>query len=120
MAIERVSRATAAGPIREQPPRPSERGAVSTGGEALPPDGNAVPPAAAPPVDISRAINALNQFLRDSQRSFLFRLDGSSGRTVITIVNPNTGEIVRQIPPEEVLNAARTLREAGVLLSTRA
>lgn len=121
MAIESIRRSAETGPVREATPARGATEDARAGGESLPDGGKDVPPrAAVPPLDISRAITNLNEFLKDSQRDFVFRLDQSSGRTVITIVNPNTGEIVRQIPPEEVLNAARTLKEAGILLSTRA
>lgn len=119
MAIEIVGKS--GNTVGERQPQPVQPRPAAAGGEALPASGNDVPPRAeVPAVDISRAITNLNQFLKDSQRNIVFQLDQSSGRTVITIVNPNTGEIVRQIPPEEVLNAARTLRDAGILLSARA
>jgi flagellar protein FlaG len=88
-------------------------------GNALPPGGDAPPPPAAAP-DLSRAIAALNRFLADSQRSFRFQVDDASGRTIVRIVNPETGELVRQIPSEDVLAAARALRDAGSLLNLRA
>jgi flagellar protein FlaG len=89
-------------------------------GSALPPGGEPPPPAALPAPDLSRAVAVLNRFLADSQRSFRFQVDDASGRTIVRIVNPGTGEIVRQIPSEDVLAAARALRDAGNLLSLRA
>jgi flagellar protein FlaG len=89
-------------------------------GNALPPGGEVPPPAAAPAPDLSRAIAVLNRFLADSQRSFRFQVDDASGRTIVRIVNPETGEVVRQIPSEDVLAAARALRDAGNLLDLRA
>lgn len=121
MAIELTKHATGAKAASGAAPAKPVTTRADEGGQVLPPGGKDVPVRVeAPPVDISRAITNLNQFLKDSQRDFLFQLDQSSGRTIITIVNPSTGEIVRQIPPEEVLNAARTLRDAGILLSARA
>lgn len=121
MAIELWKSATGTNAVRETTPAKAVPARAGGSGQALPDGGKDVPVRAEPPpIDISRAITNLNRFLQDSQRDFLFRLDQSSGRTIITIVNPSTGEIVRQIPPEEVLNAARTLRDAGILLSARA
>jgi flagellar protein FlaG len=91
----------------------------STGND-VPADGGSVPPSmparpeAPPPADLSRAVEALNQFLRESQRSLLFQVDEASGRTIITVVDPNSGEIVRQIPPEETLAMARSV-SVGIL-----
>jgi flagellar protein FlaG len=48
-----------------------------------------------------------------------FRVDESSGRTVITVLDATTREIVRQIPSEEVLALARAIETSGALLDTR-
>lgn len=121
MAIDVQKLASGTSPVRETGPvQPAAAPARESGGGVLPPGGNDRPPVEVPAVDISRAISNLNQFLQDSQRDLMFRLDQASGRVVITILNPNTGEIVRQIPPDEVLKAARNLREAGILLSAHA
>ena len=119
MAIEITRKATTT-TERVAPAAPSADATRASGGRDLPPDGNEVPRAPPVPAEISRAVSNLNRFLEDSQRDFVFQLDSSSGRTIITIVNPNTGEIVRQIPPEEVLSAARPPREAGILLNAKA
>jgi flagellar protein FlaG len=95
-----------------------ERPAAS--GTPVPPGGNASPPQVAEAADLSRAVAALNRFLADSQRSFRFQVDDDSGRTIVRIVNPETGELVRQIPSEDVLAAARALRGAGSLINLRA
>jgi flagellar protein FlaG len=94
----------------------AERAAAS--GNALPPGGENPPPAAA--ADLSRAVAALNRFLADSQRSFRFQVDEATGSTIVRIVNPETGELVRQIPSEDVLAAAHALRSSGSLLDLRA
>ncbi len=91
--------------------------------EAPPPtadSGKDLPRPAPRPVDLSRVVEGLNRFLESSQRNLNFRVDEASGRTVITVVNPETNEIVRQIPPEELLTLARTLREAGLLFDALA
>jgi flagellar protein FlaG len=80
-----------------------------------------LPRAPAPePVDLSRVSEGLNRYLTSSQRNLNFRVDESSGRTIITVVNPETNEVVRQIPPEELLALARTMREAGLLFDALA
>ena len=63
-----------------------------------------------PKIDISRAIHNINAFLQENQRGLRFQVDKDTGRTVITVINPVSGEIVRQIPPQEVLNIARELK----------
>lgn len=89
-------------------------------GNARPPSGSIPPPAPIELPDLTQAVAALNQFLSDSQRSFRFVLDESTGQTIVRIMNPETGELVRQIPSEDVLAGARALRIAGSLLNARA
>jgi flagellar protein FlaG len=38
-----------------------------------------------------------------------FQVDEQSGRTVVTVKDRNTGEVIRQIPSEEILRLARNL-----------
>jgi uncharacterized FlaG/YvyC family protein len=43
-------------------------------------------------------------------------VDQASGRTVITVINAATKEVVRQIPPEQLLDIARNLSTSGSLI----
>ena len=46
-----------------------------------------------------------------------FSMDEASGRTVITVVDTNTQEVIRQIPSEEVLRMSQELdKMQGLLL----
>ena len=79
-------------------------------------------PAAPPPVpvaDAGRAVARLNELMSGAQRSLRFKVDEGSGRTVITVINPTTQEIIRQIPPEELLAIARSLEHLGSLIDAR-
>lgn len=58
---------------------------------------------------LEQTVNKLNEFARSYQRSLDFSVDEASNRTVIKVINTETGEVVRQIPPEEVLELARNL-----------
>jgi uncharacterized FlaG/YvyC family protein len=40
-------------------------------------------------------------------------MDQGSGRTVVRVVNPETQEVIRQIPTEEVLKLATFFRDTG-------
>ncbi len=48
-----------------------------------------------------------------------FSIDKDTGVTVIKVLNVETGEVVRQIPPEEVLAFMREFEKNGPLLSRR-
>ena len=92
-------------------------------GKFVVPSGEPLPePAASPPmpvIDISRAVERLNELMSSRQRSLRFEVDAGSGRTVITVINDATKEIVRQIPPEELLHIAQNLEQIGLLIDAR-
>jgi len=69
-------------------------------------------------LDVAKAIERINELSRGSRRDLRFRVDESSGRTIITVINAVTKEIVRQIPPEELLAIAQTLEQGGGLIDT--
>lgn len=58
-------------------------------------------------------VEKLNEFLRQSARHLQFRYDDSSGRTVITVVDAANGDVIRQIPSDELLALAERMRAAG-------
>lgn len=86
------------------------------GGGSLPPTGEAVPQAATPEA-LGAAVEQINQFLRANAREFVFQLDLSSGKSRVTIVNPQTGDVVRQIPDPHVLQLAQGLESSGLPLT---
>ncbi len=58
---------------------------------------------------LKAAAQAIEAYLHKSGRSLEFRVDDASGRTVVSVRNPQTGELIRQIPNEEVLRIASAL-----------
>jgi flagellar protein FlaG len=74
-----------------------------------------------PPADVAteaveRALLQLNEFMAQNRRSLRFQFDELSGRTIITVLDKETQEVVRQIPPPELLEIVRRLEQAGSLL----
>jgi flagellar protein FlaG len=51
----------------------------------------------------------IRQYLRESGRELDFRIDADTNRTVVTVRDQTTGEVIRQIPSEEILRIARSL-----------
>ncbi len=67
--------------------------------------------------EIDTAISQLNDYAQNLKRELHFSVDEASGRTVIKVTDPETEEIIRQIPPEEVLRIAESLEDnSGFLL----
>jgi flagellar protein FlaG len=70
--------------------------------------------------DLAKALRKLHDTMAAAQRNLSFRIDEGSGRTVITVVDAATKEVVRQIPAEEVLALSRALDATGTLVDARA
>lgn len=63
---------------------------------------------------VSEAVSRLNHGVR-------FEIDDSSDTIITKVIDRETNEIIRQYPPEEMLDIARRLREyVGVLLDIEA
>jgi len=70
---------------------------------------------------IQAAARTIDSFVRDMGRSLDFRVDSSSGKQIVRVSNPQTGEVVRQIPNEEAVQIARSLNYLqSVLVSIKA
>jgi flagellar protein FlaG len=89
--------------------RPASGKNAPAGGNDLPVSARAD---AATKLNIEDVVRHLAALARDSRRGVRFSVDEASGRTVITVLNATTDEVVRQIPEEEILKIARALRLA--------
>ena len=70
--------------------------------------------------NLKEAINLLNEQMRATGRNLNFSLDQALNRTIITVKNSHTGEIVRQIPDETVLRVAHNIEKLkGILLDEK-
>lgn len=58
-----------------------------------------------------RIVQQMNDFVSSINKGLSFRVDEESGRDVVTIYEAETGDIIRQIPDEEMLVILRRLRE---------
>ncbi len=80
-------------------------------GKALPTDGKASPQPANNSAEISEAVGQINDFIQTVDRNLSFSMDDTSGKTVIKVIDSNSGQLIRQIPNEEVLALASHLQE---------
>jgi flagellar protein FlaG len=63
----------------------------------------------------------LQKFVQAMGRNLNFTVDDTTGYHVVKVVNPTTGELVRQLPSEELLKVARDFeRLQNALVSQRA
>ena len=70
---------------------------------------------------IQRSVDTLNQRMEELGRSVRFSRDKEFDREVITVVNPESGDLIRQIPPEYAIRVSEGLRSMrGMLFDDKA
>ena len=65
---------------------------------------------------VDRSIDTLNKRMEDLGRAVRFSKDREFDREIITVVNPDSGDIVRQIPPEYAIRVSEGLKSLRGLL----
>ena len=65
--------------------------------------------------DLSSMVELINDYLQTAQRELQFEVDDASGFTLIKVLNQNDGQVIRQIPPETMVELATFLRDQGKL-----
>ncbi len=71
--------------------------------------------------DLGLAVSDIQSFVQSVKRNLNFSIDDSSGQVVVKVIDGDSGEVVRQIPSEEVLKLAARLDDVrSVLFETRA
>jgi flagellar protein FlaG len=67
-----------------------------------------------PTVDeVKSAVKQIEAFLKASGRSLQFKLDDASGHMVISVLDAESGDLIRQIPGEDALRIARALADGS-------
>jgi flagellar protein FlaG len=68
---------------------------------------------------VAASAQQIESYLRSVGRQLEYRIDDASGETVVTVRDVATGDLIRQIPGEEVLRLARALKDgAAALINT--
>jgi flagellar protein FlaG len=78
----------------------------------------------APPIEVPKIESVTKQidsFLRSMGRTINFRVDPGSGRTIVSVLDATTGEVIRQVPGEEALQLAQRIEDSlSALVDERA
>lgn len=80
---------------------------------------------ATPASNIGQAVGRLNDYVQILSRDLEFSFDEQSGDTIVKVIDSESGEVIRQIPPEEILAISQALNDAladtsGVILHAQA
>jgi flagellar protein FlaG len=70
---------------------------------------------------VEKAAKELESFVHSMGRNLNISVDGNTGYHVVTVTNPDTGEVIRQMPSPELLKIAQSLpKYDGLLLNRKA
>ncbi len=103
----------------EQTPAPSTTRPVSSGkAKARPVEATGTP---APPTGstggLSGLVNDINDLVYElSATKVTFDVDDATGRHVVRVLNKETGDVIRQLPPEALLNLVARMRQLSGLI----
>lgn len=88
---------------------------------ASPSEPSARPEPAVDAGQVAEATRQVEQLFQTVRRNLQFKDDPTSGRLVVSVIDADSGEIIRQIPPERMLRMAANLEQiTGLLLGERA
>lgn len=114
-------RATAPGPSTMAS---GDRGSVRADGVAKDAVQPAAPAAKTAPYDqeeLGKAVDKINEKVQQVMREIKFSVDDKSDRVVIKVIDQATKEVIREIPPEDIIDVAEKLEQfRGVLLQEKA
>ena len=65
---------------------------------------------------LKAAVQEIEKFVQSVKRNLEFSIDEPSGKVVVKVIASDSGEVIRQIPNEEVLKLANSLNDASSLL----
>ncbi len=61
--------------------------------------------------ELEQMVYRLNEHAQSSRRDLQFALDEETGKTVITVIDRDTSEVIRQLPNDVTLNLAKQLND---------
>lgn len=104
--IEQTAASSAHRPIPAAKAKP--RPVASTGGSTAPTRSTG---------DVSGLVNDINALVFElAATTVTFDIDDATGRSVVRVLNKETGDVIRQLPPEALLNLVARMRQLSGLI----
>lgn len=88
-----------------------ERQDVAAGGKAIPAALTYEQLVESRKKELNNAVKTVAGYVQNITRELNFSVDEKLGKTVVTVVDQSTGELIRQIPTEDMLELSRNLAE---------
>lgn len=73
-------------------------------------------------LQLRNAVDGINKFMQQSNRNIRFSVDADTQKTVVKLVDSDTGDLIRQYPSKEVLEISKSIEnmQQGMLLKQQA
>ena len=65
---------------------------------------------------VAKAATQIQNFVQEMGRNLSFTVDETTGYNVVRVMNPETNEVIRQLPSEELLKIARSMEQLNSVL----
>ena len=65
---------------------------------------------------VAKAAAQIQNFVQEMGRNLSFTIDKTTGYNVVRVINPETNEVIRQLPSEELLKIARSMEQLNIVL----
>jgi flagellar protein FlaG len=101
--------AAGASPPAASLPQPAHAVDDRSGNHAMAAAGKNLPQAEPKAIDVHVAAEFIDRFLREAGRELSFSVDEVTGHTVVSVRDPATGQLIRQVPSAEVLRIAANI-----------
>ena len=62
---------------------------------------------------LDKAVASVKEFIESTNRQLDFKVDEETGRTLVRVIDPDSGDLIRQLPPEELIAVAEVLEQLG-------
>lgn len=88
---------------------------------APPAEATSAPVSVPAPGQVQQAAQMISKAIQTFSRNLEFSVDDTTGKTVVKVLDKETGDMIRQIPSQEALDIARVLdRLQGLLIRQKA
>lgn len=85
-----------------------------SGRQEVPYGGKVSPQESEPKLDaetVEKAVTEISDYVQNISRDLQFQVDKQTGTTIVTVLDHETKEVIRQIPSEELVTIARNIAE---------
>lgn len=66
--------------------------------------------------EVSETVEALNSVMQQMERGISFQVDDQSGRQVIQVIDRDSGDVIKQMPSEDLLKLINHMQEMQNIL----